>query len=74
MLSGMSSPLSRVHEPLAALRDVFRNPNLRRVQLAFMGSVTGQYAFSVALSVYAYHHGGATTVGDEKEGNPHVSG
>src|SRR5581483_11741051 len=53
----------RLREPAQALRDVFRNPNLRRVQLAWAGSVTGQYAFSVALAVYAYRHGGATTVG-----------
>ena len=42
---------------------MFRNPNLRRVQLAWAGSVTGQYAFSIALAVYAYRHGGAETVG-----------
>ena len=52
-----------MREPLAALREVFHNANLRRVQLAFMGSVTGQYAFSIAISVYAYEHGGAKTVG-----------
>jgi predicted MFS family arabinose efflux permease len=53
----------RLREPARALRDVFRNPNLRRVQLAWAGSVTGQYAFSIALAVYAYRHGGAATVG-----------
>jgi predicted MFS family arabinose efflux permease len=53
----------RLREPARALRNVFRNPNLRRIQVAFAGSVTGQYAFSIALAVYAYRHGGAGTVG-----------
>ncbi len=59
----MRTVARRLREPAQALRDVFRNPHLRRVQLAWAGSVTGQYAFSVALAVYAYRHGGATTVG-----------
>jgi len=42
---------------------VFANPNLRRVQLAFAGAVLGQYAYSIAVSVYAYLQGGATAVG-----------
>jgi MFS family permease len=59
----VSRVLGRLQEPARALRDVFRNPNLRRIQLAWAGSVTGQYAFAVALAVYAYGHGGAGTVG-----------
>ena len=55
--------VSRLREPLQALREVFRNPNLRRIQLAWVGSITGQYAYSIALAVYAYRHGGATAVG-----------
>jgi MFS family permease len=43
---------------------VFRNPDLRRLELAFLGSaIGGLYANGVVLSVYAYHHGGATAVG-----------
>ena len=53
----------RLSESLAAFRDVYRNPNLRRLQLAFAGSVAGQYAFAIAIAVYAYRHGGATSVG-----------
>jgi MFS family permease len=53
----------RVLEPLRAIRRVFRNPNLRRIEFAWAGSITGQYAFSVALAVYAYRHGGAAVVG-----------
>jgi predicted MFS family arabinose efflux permease len=55
--------MSRLREPLLALREVFRNPNLRRIQLAWVGSITGQYAYSIALAVYAYRHGGPTAVG-----------
>lgn len=55
--------MGRLSESFAALRGVFRNPNLRRLQLAAAGSYAGQYAFSIALAVYAYRHGGATSVG-----------
>ncbi|MBA2332176.1 MAG: MFS transporter, partial [Actinobacteria bacterium] len=41
----------------------FRNPNLRRIQLAWMGSVIGNWSYSVALAVYAYQQGGAAAVG-----------
>ncbi|MFL5926316.1 MAG: MFS transporter [Gaiellaceae bacterium] len=50
-------------ESLAALKSVFRNPDLRRLQLAAVGSVTGQYAFTIVVAVYAYEHGGAAAVG-----------
>jgi predicted MFS family arabinose efflux permease len=52
-----------IRESLQALHAVFRNPNLRRLQLAFAGSITGIYAFSIAVAVYAYDHGGAAAVG-----------
>ncbi|MDQ2982632.1 MAG: MFS transporter [Actinomycetota bacterium] len=53
----------RAGESLRAFHDVFRNPNLRRIQLAWIGSITGDWAYSVALAVYAYEHGGAAAVG-----------
>ena len=53
----------RALDPLLAVSQVFRNANLRRIELAWAGSITGQYAFSVALAVYSYRHGGATIVG-----------
>jgi MFS family permease len=46
-----------------SLREVFRNPGLRRVQLAFAGSMIGDWAYATAFAVYAYEHGGATAVG-----------
>jgi MFS family permease len=42
---------------------VFRSPGLRRIELAFLGSIIGIYANVVAVSIYAFHHGGATAVG-----------
>jgi MFS family permease len=53
----------RVGESVTALREVYRNPGLRWVQLAYAGAAVGTYAYAVALGVYAYHHGGATAVG-----------
>jgi predicted MFS family arabinose efflux permease len=50
-------------DSLRALREVFRNPNLRRLQGAYAGSVSGAYAFTIAIAVYAYGHGGAAAVG-----------
>jgi MFS family permease len=53
----------QLRESLRALADVFRNPGLRRLELAWVGSVTGEWAYVVALAVYAYEAGGATAVG-----------
>jgi predicted MFS family arabinose efflux permease len=47
----------------SALRAVLASPNLRGLQLAWLGSVTGEFAYSVAISVYAHDVGGATAVG-----------
>ena len=46
-----------------SLRDVFRNKSLRRLQLAFAGSIVGDWAYAVAVAVYAYERGGPTAVG-----------
>jgi MFS family permease len=55
--------LRGVLESLRAFGAVFRNPNLRRLQLAGAGSTLGSWAYGVAIAVYAYHAGGAKAVG-----------
>lgn len=52
----------RLTESASAFRGNFSNPQLRRLQLAGIGSVVGQWAYSIALSVYAYEAGGAKAV------------
>jgi MFS family permease len=53
----------RVAEAATMLVRSLRNPQLRRLQLAWLGSVMGDWAYLVALSVYAFDQGGATAVG-----------
>jgi MFS family permease len=53
-------PLS---QSLRAIRGVLGNRLLRSVQLAGLGSMMGTWAYGIALPVYAYHAGGAKTVG-----------
>ena len=53
----------QIRESLAAVRGVFSNRDIRRVQFAFAGSIIGYYAYLTAVAVFAFHHGGATAVG-----------
>ena len=53
----------KLNEAGKSLAAVFANRNLRRLQLAWIGSIIGSWAYSVALVVYAYREGGATAVG-----------
>jgi MFS family permease len=54
---------TRLAESRSALSEVFRNPGLRRINLALAGSIIGDWAYAVAVSVWAYRAGGATAVG-----------
>ncbi|MGY3127667.1 MFS family permease [Agrococcus sp. UYP33] len=47
----------------AAFTSNWRNPNLRRAQLSFLGAWTAEWAFTVALGIVAYADGGALAVG-----------
>ena len=59
----MSEMRDSLRESKTALAEVFRNINLRRLNLALAGSVVGDWAYAVGVSVYAYTNGGATAVG-----------
>jgi predicted MFS family arabinose efflux permease len=59
MLTAMGQVGTRLSESARAFAEVFRNPELRKLQLAFVGSITGEWGFMVALLVYADKHGGA---------------
>ena len=54
---------ARVGRSAAAFVEVFRNPNLRWLELAWAASIIGHYAYLIAVSVYAYEVGGAKAVG-----------
>src|SRR5512132_3980214 len=50
-------------EAIAAPREMLGNRDLRRLQVANLGSVLGNWAYVVGLAVYAYDEGGAGLVG-----------
>ena len=58
----MSEFRTRLGESTQAFRAVLANRQLRKLQLAFIGSITGEWGFLVALVVYANAHGGAKAI------------
>jgi predicted MFS family arabinose efflux permease len=50
-------------ETWRALRAVFARPTLRRIQVALAASLVGDWAYSTAVTVWAYREGGAELVG-----------
>jgi len=63
ILRSVNALREQLRESSAALREVYRNPGLRRLQLAWAGSIVGSWAYTVALVVYAYDAGGTSAVG-----------
>lgn len=59
----MQGLTARIAESAQSFGEVFRNRDLRRLQLAWAGSLIGNWSYFVALAVYAYDQGGATAVG-----------
>lgn len=55
--------VGQLRESSKAFRDVFANPALRRVELAWAASIFGTWAYGIAVVVYAFEQGGATAVG-----------
>ena len=63
MLRAVGGIGRRFMDSLAAFASVWKNANLRWLELAWTASIIGQYAFLVAVSVYAYGVGGEKAVG-----------
>ena len=55
--------MSRARERLSTLADVFRNPQLRRLELSWAGYHLGEWTYFVALSIYAFQEAGAVGLG-----------
>ena len=53
----------RPGQVVAALSAAVRNPDIRRVELAWGAAITAEWAHFVALGVFAYEQGGASAVG-----------
>jgi MFS family permease len=53
----------RLRTSLGALREVVRDPSLRRLQSAWAASITAEWLYLIGLAVYAYDVGGTAAVG-----------
>jgi MFS family permease len=47
----------------SAFKEVVGNPDLRRLELAWAFAIIGHWAYTIAVSVYAYEVGGSSAVG-----------
>ena len=63
MLRVVASLRQRTADSITAFKDVFRNQTSAGSMLAWTGSILGQWAYLVAVSVYAFQVGGETAVG-----------
>ena len=65
--AGEDAPMNQVSalvsRTVGGYGEVLRNANLRRLQLAWGGAITAEWAHFVALGVFAYETGGALGVG-----------
>lgn len=60
---GLLGTRSKLEQAAGAFSSNWRNPNLRRTQLSFLGAWTAEWAFTVALGIVAYNDGGALALG-----------
>lgn len=63
MLAPVGGVGRRLKDSGAAFAAVWRNANLRWLELAWASAVVGHYAFLISVSVYAYTVGGEKAVG-----------
>ena len=59
----MGGVAEQLRESREAMAGVVRNRSLRRVNLALVGSVIGDWAYIVAMAIYAFDRGGPAVVG-----------
>ncbi len=59
----MSLVRDELRSSKTAMANVFANPAMRRIFLAFAGSLIGDGVFSLSAIVYVFRHGGTTAVG-----------
>lgn len=55
--------MERLRDSARAFGDVFKNRDLRWLELAWASSIIGSWAYGIAIVVFAFEHGGATAVG-----------
>ena len=60
---GFNLRMGRPGQLVAALAVSVRNPDIRRVELAWGSAITAEWAHFVAFGVFAYEQGGASAVG-----------
>ena len=60
---GFNLAVSRPGQLVAAVAVSVRNPDIRRVELAWGTAITAEWAHFVAFGVFAYEQGGASAVG-----------
>ncbi|HEY6584121.1 MAG TPA: MFS transporter [Gaiellaceae bacterium] len=53
----------RLDESFRSFAQIFRNADIRRLELGWAVSVLGHWAYGIALAVYAFDKGGASSVG-----------
>ena len=63
MLAAMARFGERLRDSLRAIRSVYGNRGLRRLQLAWAGAIIGGWAYVISLAVFAYREHGAYAVG-----------
>ena len=63
MLPRVGGLTRRLREAGAAFGAVVRNPNLRRLEVAWAWTIVGHWTYLIAVSVYAYEQGGEAAVG-----------